>query len=519
MARLIISFVPFLLAGLVSAIASPWSHSRPGMRQIDAVSHEVFHKTNGTKLPPLNTTYYFDQLIDHDNPSLGTFKQRYWLSYQYYEPGGPIVLMNGGEGDASSLIGYLTNLTMVGYTAEQLRGAAVLLEHRFFGESNPYPDLSVKSFCVHTIEQAINDHEYFVKNVQLPMLGGDHVSAPNEAAWILFGGSYSGALTSFTMTRKPGLFAAGYASSAVVQAISDYWAYYEPIREYLAPNCTADIEAVVNYMDGVLTSGNASAIKSLKDSFGLGAVEHNDDFAWIFANVPQSWQSYALSIPGGPMFEFCDAMEVKDGKVSGPNGWGLDHALAAWIDYYNSTYFAGLCGSTPLSSCFSSYDTQDPSWSNTTVNNWIRSWNWLTCTQFGFWHDGAPADRPSLVSRLITPAYFERQCKNNFPEAFSSPPVTFLDAMDVNKQYGGWNTTVERVVFLNGRRDPWREATVAADGTTNPGSELQPHLLGDGYHTGDTIIAEGLANPSVRAAQQQALQYIGKWLADWKPSS
>ena len=101
----------------------------------------------------------------------------------------------------SGLIGYLTNLTMVGYTAEQLRGAAVLLEHRFFGESNPYPDLSVKSFRVHTIEQAINDHEYFVKNVQLPMLGGDHVSAPNEAAWILFGGSYSGALTSFTMTR------------------------------------------------------------------------------------------------------------------------------------------------------------------------------------------------------------------------------------------------------------------------------------------------------------------------------
>ena len=47
------------------------------------------------------------------------------------------------------LIGYLTNLTMVGYTAEQFKGATVLLEHRFFGESNPYLDLSVKSFRVH----------------------------------------------------------------------------------------------------------------------------------------------------------------------------------------------------------------------------------------------------------------------------------------------------------------------------------------------------------------------------------
>ena len=45
------------------------------------------------------------------------------------------------------------------------------------------------------------EHPYFVKNVHLPMPGGDHVSAPSEAAWILFGGSYSGALTSFTMTK------------------------------------------------------------------------------------------------------------------------------------------------------------------------------------------------------------------------------------------------------------------------------------------------------------------------------
>jgi hypothetical protein len=34
---------------------------------------------NGTAqvLPPYDTIYYFDQLIDHHNPSLGTFKQRY----------------------------------------------------------------------------------------------------------------------------------------------------------------------------------------------------------------------------------------------------------------------------------------------------------------------------------------------------------------------------------------------------------------------------------------------------------
>jgi len=42
---------------------------------------------NGTVLPPLNKTYEFDQLIDHNDPSRGTFKQRFWHTYQFYEPG------------------------------------------------------------------------------------------------------------------------------------------------------------------------------------------------------------------------------------------------------------------------------------------------------------------------------------------------------------------------------------------------------------------------------------------------
>ena len=33
------------------------------------------------------TIYTFDQLIDHNDPSLGTFKQRYWLNADYYKAG------------------------------------------------------------------------------------------------------------------------------------------------------------------------------------------------------------------------------------------------------------------------------------------------------------------------------------------------------------------------------------------------------------------------------------------------
>ena len=32
----------------------------------------------------------FTQLLDHENPSAGTFKQRYFFTSEYYESGGPI---------------------------------------------------------------------------------------------------------------------------------------------------------------------------------------------------------------------------------------------------------------------------------------------------------------------------------------------------------------------------------------------------------------------------------------------
>ena len=47
----------------------------------------VVSSLTGQTLPPLDTVYYFDQLIDHDNPGLGTFKQRYWHTWEWYEAG------------------------------------------------------------------------------------------------------------------------------------------------------------------------------------------------------------------------------------------------------------------------------------------------------------------------------------------------------------------------------------------------------------------------------------------------
>jgi len=59
----------------------------------------------------------------------------------------------------------------------------------------------------------------------------------------------------------------------------DFWAYFEPVRQHMPANCSADVQAVIAHVDEVLSGQNTTAISQLKDVFGLGGLGHSDDFA------------------------------------------------------------------------------------------------------------------------------------------------------------------------------------------------------------------------------------------------
>lgn len=63
--------------------------------------------------------------------------------------------------------------------------------------------------------------------------------------------------------------------------------------------------------------------------------------------------------------------------------------------------------------------------------------------------------------------------------------------------------------------DPWREATVAANGASFPKMDLQPHLVSDGFHCSDMLASEG-SSKAVKKVQDAAGGYMKKWHADWK---
>jgi len=79
---------------------------------------------------------HFTQPIDHHNPTLGTFSQRYWVNARHYHPGsgGPVIVLDGGETSGEDRLPFL-DTGIVEILANATGGVGVVLEHRYYGLS------------------------------------------------------------------------------------------------------------------------------------------------------------------------------------------------------------------------------------------------------------------------------------------------------------------------------------------------------------------------------------------------
>lgn len=61
--------------------------------------------------------------------------------------------------------------------------------------------------------------------------------------------------------------------------------------------------------------------------------------------------------------------------------------------------------------------------------------------------------------------------------------------------------------------DPWREATVSADGLHKANTTTQPIYEGDGFHCSDLITKNGVVDETIYTVQMAGLEYMKEWLA------
>ncbi|KAI0132335.1 peptidase S28 [Xylariales sp. AK1849] len=454
----------------------------------------------------------FEQNLDHSDLSQGTFEQRYWWDASHYKTGGPVFVFNPGELAADGMLGYLTNGTIPGLYAQEFDGAAIVIEHRYWGKSVPFNELTAETLRYHNLPAAMKDMTNFALNAKMEFCEEGDCNA-NDVPWVLVGGSYSGALAAWTSQMEPGVFHAYHASSAVVEAIHDFWTFFSPIEQALPTNCSNDIKAVIKHVDYVFAEGDGDDIHELKAKFNLQNL-NAQDFADTLANPLSSWQGNQSTLLG-----FCDYIETYGSQskamLNNGAGVGLVSALDAYSAYINATAGCGDGGSE----C----DTWNPKivWNTPKTLDDERPWQWMLCNEPFGWYQVGPAisDGNNVVSNQLRPEQYSRRCDLQFPQTngFVSGSATGWTEAHLNMWTEGWDADYERVLFVNGEFDPWRSATIASD--YRPGGRLNStkspaYIVKGGVHTPELIIDE--TDPNTWPIVQAAIKQMGDWLSQWE---
>lgn len=338
---------------------------------------------------------HFQNDSSYEPHSSGTFNLRYFFDASYYKPGGPVIVLQGGEADVTGRLPFLQN-GIVSQLAQATNGVAVILEHRYYGTSMPTANLSTENLRFLTTEQALADQAYFSQNIVFPGLEDQNLTAPGTAH-IAYGGSYAGAFVAFLRIQYPDVYWGAISSSGVTEAIYDFWEYYEALRKYAPQDCVATQGRLVNILDNLLNSGDNQTIDAFKSAFNASSLTYNDDFANVVSESFGLWQSLnwdpAVSSPDfyyycgnitndTALFNNTDLTASAQGWIE-TGGWGnetsaLTNPLLNFIGWSKAYYIDGV---DDLNEAYGAHNASAARYTDKSYSNQgYLSWPYQYCT-------------------------------------------------------------------------------------------------------------------------------------------
>jgi hypothetical protein len=426
---------------------------------------------------------------------------------------------------------------------EATNGLGIIIENRYYGDSYPYNTSTTDQLQYLTTDQTVADFAYFA--TQSTLIGFDGVTSDLSAPgtpWILYGGSLAGAQTAFSLKTHGDVLYAGIAASAPIHIQVGYSAWYDPIQKYAPQDCVYRINNIVDKFDDLVASGNRVAIGQLKALFELESLTDDRDFAQAIANpignpgfyLPYTWQELNWNSTYGAddFFQFCGNVTDDDAP---DNITQVDYALAnftngePWVGLGN---YANYIKNSLLPLCpsgdYNSNDcwgTQNASWWADITNSATRSYVYTSCIEQGAYIDG-PTDGPALLSRIINTTYEQQWCTWAFPDgSFNSIPPA--PNVTVYNQYGDYNFSADRLAFIDGDQDVWKDLCYHSDFAPprNQSTDLHPEYLitGAGHHWDSYGILDVDAEPQfIREAHKWEIRVVQRWLKtfdSWIPGT
>jgi pimeloyl-ACP methyl ester carboxylesterase len=426
--------------------------------------------------PTVSQPGIFKQRLDHTSlTDSRTFDQRYWITNTLAKSSAsPVILYLCGEGACGSSALTFGPLPQI---ARDHGAYIVSLEHRYYGKSQPFTDLSTSNLRYLSTEQAIEDIRSFREGLRAEK----RLTGP----WILVGGSYAGALAAYTRSRHPQEFVGALASSASVRPLLDFDNYDLHVATLAGKSCVASLQSALSSVER--ETETKAGFETIRARFRAESVMRRDDFLYLLSDITSA------SVQLGLKDEFCKA--VADEGVDGLLKMKLkvDSAIEDF-----SKYASELSTNT------------DPARHAGSLG--MRQWFYQSCTEFGFWQNAYPDVTQSARSKEINRDYHDELCRR----LFQLPKAS--DVSHVERTYFEplMTSLTSNILFTVGTRDPWRAVGMTSADVVESGPHVRVVEIAGGFHCDDLGVG---GTPEVKAAKEIFRQEVRSWLTTGRVST
>ncbi|KAJ2719524.1 hypothetical protein GGI07_005159 [Coemansia sp. Benny D115] len=445
-------------------------------------------------IPLSSERFWFSQPIDHFGLNDNTWSQQYLFNATYYKPGGPIIIVTPGE---SNIKPYYTDGSYFNQVAKETNGLVVAVEHRFYGDSNPMPDLSGASLKYHTIDNVLEDFAQFTRAVKYNPSSVFPFSVKPNSKVIFGGGSYAGSLAAWMRAKYPNIVNGAWASSAIIQySLENYHLDQSWGKHLVALGCGPEMQQAVKELDTILLSSNQTAIDDMQARFGTPKLTPRD-FAGLITSL--------ISADGmTPSYEGIDYTEYSvceyfDGKSS-----NLDSFARAVSDVIEKV---GLSQEAMTQMADTTLG-----WDNYALGQVSRVWYYQSCAWYGNWQVAAPKSTglSPYRSSLVDIQYFQPNCKNKFGSHMPDRP----DSEGFHNKWFNILKGVSNIYYTVGALDIWRGNNVITwSSAALPNTYYSPtYLMNGATHSQDVAGPSTDDLESVKHARQVGLDLVKKWV-------
>ncbi|XP_030748658.1 lysosomal Pro-X carboxypeptidase [Sitophilus oryzae] len=441
-------------------------------------------------------TKYIEVPLDHFSfTNNKTFKLRYLVNDSYYVDNHPIFFYTGNEGDISM---FAQNTGFMFDLAKQFDSLIIFAEHRYYGETLPFGNLSYSSpeyLGYLSAQQALADFVYLIDDLQQQYA---NKSSLEKVPVVAFGGSYGGMLSSWLRMKYPYSVTGAIASSAPIWQFKGLTpcenfnkVTTDVVRSLGSEKCVETIKKIWSIIRSKTNTTEGKITISKEFSLCQNLTSQNDVevlLNWVnevitnmvMVNYPYP-TSFLVPLPGNPVREFCskvDSVEYKDDD-------GVLKAITTGLEIYTNY--------TGTTKCNDILQTASSSLGET-------GWNFQSCTDMIM--PMCSTDEDMFENSEWDFKKFSDDCYEQYKVRPRNEEVPILE-------FGGKNIeTASNIVFSNGLLDPWSSGGVLQ----NVSSEIAAIVIPDGAHHFDLRGSNALDSESVQNARKFHQNQIKKWL-------